>query len=109
MASTIFGWQWPVLSTPTPLVKSRRVLPSTSWSQTPDADSTVTGEVLVLVIRNRVSAPMIACAFGPGIGVTILTPRDAGASFVEGGATGARALVSLIDLPREQRREGPKG
>ena len=42
-AATTLGWQWPVLTTPMPEVKSRWRLPSTSKTSEPRAWSIVTG------------------------------------------------------------------
>src|SRR5690606_526898 len=71
-AATTFGWQWPVLVTPIPEVKSRWRLPSVSYRYTPSPWSTTTGvaclssgeswdtKVLLVRIGDRVRAGLSA-------------------------------------------------
>ena len=61
-ASTTRGWQWPVLVTPMPVVKSRYFLPSVPKIQLPSAWSTTTGVACLRagLRRGRVDAVMRA-------------------------------------------------
>ena len=108
-AFTTDGWQWPTLSTPTPLVKSRTRLPSTSVTQTPRALAAATGPHLVLVMMSRLSSAMIFWAFGPGIGTWTSTRSSlGGADFIGAGGRSAFAFVAAMAVPRSYRAGGDK-
>src|ERR1017187_3568252 len=69
MASTTRGWQCPVATTAIPALKSRKRLPSTSWTMAPAALSTTIGYPRVYEDDTaRASRSMIGLARGPGIG-----------------------------------------
>src|ERR1017187_8776911 len=69
MASTTRGWQCPVATTAIPALKSRKRLPSTSWTMAPAALSTTIGYPRVYEDDTaRASRSMIVLARGPGIG-----------------------------------------
>src|ERR1041384_4509837 len=73
MARTTSGWQWPVEQTATPALQSRKMLPSTSSTQTPLARSATSlkdgrgydG------FTNFASASTISLPLGPGSAVLI--------------------------------------
>ena len=97
-----------MLTTPTPLVKSRIRLPSTSVTQTPEALAAATGDVFVLFMRYRSSPATIFFAFGPGIGVTIRTPRR-GVASSRGTAGGTDAFALVAGMVARRTRPRPKG
>src|ERR1700704_2629289 len=70
IAATTLGWEWPVVTTAMPAVKSRNRLPSTSVTQHPSPLSMTKGYARVkLGDIARASRAISAAAFGPGSGV----------------------------------------
>jgi hypothetical protein len=63
------------------------------------------GAAFVLVIRKRESRSMTRRAFGPGIGVRMVTPRD-GAPLGEVGTTGDGVLWLIDALDHGGRARG---
>src|SRR6185503_7306444 len=73
IALTTSGWQWPVEQTATPALQSKKMLPSTSSTQTPLARSATSlkeGRGYEGV-TNFASASTIFLPFGPGSAVLI--------------------------------------
>src|SRR6185436_15448872 len=92
IALTTSGWQCPVEQTATPALQSRKMLPSTSSTQTPCARSATSlneGRGYDGV-TNCASAAMISLPFGPGNSVLI-----------SGLFGGAIAIVDMLLLLRK--------
>src|SRR5690348_15765717 len=71
MASTTFGWQWPVEQTAMPAATSRNEFPSMSSTMAPCPFSATSGYSRVRDgDMNLASAAMTCCTFGPGTAVT---------------------------------------
>src|SRR4026207_1401269 len=102
IAFTTSGWQWPVEQTATPALQSKKILPSTSSTQTPLARSATSlkdGRGYE-GLTNFASASMIFLPLGPGSAVLI-----------SGRFDGASTLVDIFDslVIRPIKRHNPKG
>src|SRR6185503_9323501 len=97
IALTTSGWQCPVEHTATPALQSRKMLPSTSSTQTPwPRSATSLNEGLGYEgVTNCASAAMISLPFGPGSAVLI-----------SGRFDGAIVLVDMMRSPLETGRYG---
>src|SRR5437868_4637805 len=72
IAATTLGWEWPVVTTAIPAVKSRNRLPSTSVTQQPLPRSMTNGYDRVKLGDIALASRAISsAAFGPGRGVLI--------------------------------------
>ena len=104
MACTTFGWECPVEQTAIPAAKSRKRLPSTSVTTSPDPDSATSGYARVSEgLATASSRAMSARAFGPGSSVWMCGAVSRAAA----GEVVASMVVMWCSTPGSERRVLP--
>src|SRR5215212_8199248 len=110
MARTTSGWQWPVEQTATPALQSKKMLPSTSSTQTPSprsATSLKEGRGYDGV-TNLWSAAMISWPMGPGRAV-LISGLFGGASVDIHSSPSMKARWNCLDQDDENWKEYERG